>query len=57
MVLVPFHLARREIGREVAHPDRNVDNIRHRVARIVRDYVMLDRRESPQYFPEIQRNQ
>jgi len=27
--------------------------LRHRVARVVRDYGMLDRRESPQYYREI----
>jgi heme-degrading monooxygenase HmoA len=29
--------------------------VRHRVVRIVRDYGMFDRRESPQYYPEIAR--
>jgi heme-degrading monooxygenase HmoA len=28
--------------------------VRHRVVRVVRDYGMFDRRESPQFFPEIQ---
>jgi hypothetical protein len=28
--------------------------LRHRVVRVVRDYGMFDRRESPQYYPEIQ---
>jgi heme-degrading monooxygenase HmoA len=28
--------------------------LRHRVMRVVRDYGMFDRRESPQYYPEIQ---
>jgi len=27
--------------------------VRHRAVRVVRDYGMFDRRESPQYFPEI----
>ena len=27
--------------------------LRHRVVRVVRDYGMFDRRESPQYYPEI----
>ena len=27
--------------------------LRHRVARVVRDYGMFDRRQSPQYYPEI----
>lgn len=27
---------------------------RHRIVRVVRDYGMFDRRESPQYYPEIQ---
>jgi hypothetical protein len=30
--------------------------VRHRVVRIVRDYGMFDRRESPQYYPDIQRD-
>jgi hypothetical protein len=32
----------------------DVGAIRHRVVRIVRDYGMFDRRESPQYYPTIQ---
>jgi heme-degrading monooxygenase HmoA len=28
--------------------------IRHRVVRIVRDYGMFDRRESPQYYPDLE---
>jgi heme-degrading monooxygenase HmoA len=28
--------------------------LRHRIVRVVRDYGMFDRRESPQYYPEIQ---
>ena len=28
--------------------------VRHRVVRVVRDYAMFDRRESPQYYPAIQ---
>jgi hypothetical protein len=31
------------------------DAVRHRVVRIVRDYGMFDRRESPQYYPDIPR--
>lgn len=27
--------------------------LRHRIVRVVRDYGMFDRRESPQYYPEI----
>lgn len=30
--------------------------VRHRVVRVVRDYSMFDRRESPQYYPNIQRS-
>jgi heme-degrading monooxygenase HmoA len=29
-------------------------SIRHRIIRIVRDYGMFDRRESPQYYPDVQ---
>jgi heme-degrading monooxygenase HmoA len=28
--------------------------LRHRIVRVVRDYGMFDRRESPQYYPDIQ---
>jgi heme-degrading monooxygenase HmoA len=30
-----------------------VKEIRHRVVRVVRDYGMFDRREAPQYYPEV----
>jgi heme-degrading monooxygenase HmoA len=30
--------------------------VRHRVVHVVRDYGMFDRRESPQYYPEIRAN-
>jgi hypothetical protein len=30
-----------------------VDGLRHRVVRVVRDYGMFDRRESPRYYPAI----
>jgi hypothetical protein len=29
--------------------------LRHRKVRVVRDYGMFDRREAPQYYPEVQR--
>jgi len=29
------------------------DQVRHRIVRVVRDYGMFDRRESPQYYPAI----
>lgn len=32
-----------------------IGTARHRVVRIVRDYGMFDRRESPQYYPAIER--
>ncbi len=31
------------------------DGLRHRQVRIVRDYGMFDRREAPQYYPEVRR--
>ncbi|HEY7578348.1 MAG TPA: antibiotic biosynthesis monooxygenase [Acetobacteraceae bacterium] len=31
------------------------DDLRHRQVRVVRDYGMFDRREAPQYYPEVQR--
>jgi heme-degrading monooxygenase HmoA len=36
------------------HPPTETGAVRHRVVRIVRDYGMFDRRESPQYYPDIQ---
>ena len=30
----------------------NIQALRHRLIRIVRDYGMFDRRESPQYYPD-----
>ncbi|MDB6103582.1 MAG: antibiotic biosynthesis monooxygenase [Gammaproteobacteria bacterium] len=33
-----------------------VKDLRHRVVRVVRDYGMFDRRESPQYYPVAQRH-
>jgi hypothetical protein len=36
-------------------PAASAGVVRHRVVRIVRDYGMFDRRESPQYYPEIAR--
>jgi heme-degrading monooxygenase HmoA len=30
--------------------------VRHRVIRLVRDYGMFDRRESPQYYPDVERS-
>jgi heme-degrading monooxygenase HmoA len=32
----------------------DIGTIRHRAVRVVRDYSMFDRRESPQYYPAIQ---
>ena len=34
-----------------AHTDTS--QLRHRIVRVVRDYGMFDRRESPQYYPAI----
>ena len=36
----------------VPKPFPGVNDIRHRVVRIVRDYGMFDRREAPQYYPD-----
>jgi hypothetical protein len=33
--------------------DAGADQLRHRIVRVVRDYGMFDRRESPQYYPTI----
>jgi heme-degrading monooxygenase HmoA len=34
---------------------KNVTEIRHRAVRVIRDYGMFDRREAPQYYPEVRR--
>jgi heme-degrading monooxygenase HmoA/pimeloyl-ACP methyl ester carboxylesterase len=33
-----------------------VKEIRHRVVRVIRDYGMFDRREAPQYYPEVKQS-
>jgi heme-degrading monooxygenase HmoA len=33
----------------------SVKSLRHRIVRIVRDYGMFDRREAPQYYPDVPR--
>lgn len=35
------------------HSPGSAEQVRHRVVRVVRDYGMFDRRESPQYFPSV----
>jgi hypothetical protein len=30
-----------------------VDSVRHRHVRVIRDYGMFDRREAPQYYPDL----
>jgi len=34
---------------------RGVKEIRHRIVRVVREYGMYDRREAPQYYPDVPR--
>jgi heme-degrading monooxygenase HmoA len=34
-------------------PNGNTERMRHREIRVVRDYGMFDRRESPQYYPDV----
>ena len=36
-------------------PFAGVARLRHRLVRIVRDYGMFDRREAPQYYPDVKR--
>jgi hypothetical protein len=38
-----------------APPDcsKYAKEIRHRAVRVIRDYGMFDRREAPQYYPEV----
>jgi len=45
---------RRSGERFESHFFTAVGSIRHRVVRVVRDYGMFDRRESPQYYPAVQ---
>jgi heme-degrading monooxygenase HmoA len=45
---------RRSAERFEPHSFTDVNAIRHRVVRIIRDYSMFDRHESPQYYPAIQ---
>jgi len=33
-----------------------VKQLRHRVVRVVRDYGMFDRREAPQYYPDVKQS-
>lgn len=45
----------RTAGQALAwEPGHVADGVRHRRARIVRDYGLLDRSEAPQYFPPVQ---
>ena len=32
------------------------DGVRRRRMRVIRDYGMFDRREAPQYYPEVKKN-
>jgi heme-degrading monooxygenase HmoA len=36
-------------------PVANAQSLRHRLVRVVRDYGMFDRREAPQFYPEVKR--
>ncbi len=47
----------RDMGAADAWRPRGVGQteLRHRTVRIVRDYGMFDRREAPQYYPEVKR--
>jgi hypothetical protein len=40
-------------GRFAPAAHAGTDQARHRIVRVVRDYGMFDRRESPQYYPAI----
>jgi heme-degrading monooxygenase HmoA len=37
------------------HPERSADGaeVRHRQVRVIRDYGMFDRREAPQFYPDV----
>jgi heme-degrading monooxygenase HmoA len=37
-------------------PLASAGSVRHRIVRVVRDYGMFDRRESPQYYPDVTRD-
>jgi hypothetical protein len=34
----------------------DASTVRHRAVRIIRDYGMFDRRETPQYYPEVEQD-
>jgi hypothetical protein len=46
-------LSWRDVGAVIAPPS-HVGGMRVRAVRIIRDYGMFDRRESPQYYPPVQ---
>jgi hypothetical protein len=53
LVLLASWRDRRAAERFTPAVDADADQLRHRIVRIVRDYGMFDRRESPQYYPAI----
>ncbi len=53
LVLLASWRDRRAAERFTPAVDAGADQLRHRIVRVVRDYGMFDRRESPQYYPAI----
>jgi heme-degrading monooxygenase HmoA len=53
LVLLASWQDRRAAERFTPAVDVGADQLRHRIVRVVRDYGMFDRRESPQYYPAI----
>ncbi len=46
----------RDLAKAFAPKRSGSVDVRHRLIRVVRDYGMFDRRESPQFYPEVQRH-
>jgi heme-degrading monooxygenase HmoA len=53
LVLLASWRDRRAAERFTPAVGAGADQLRHRIVRVVRDYGMFDRRESPQYYPTI----
>ena len=53
LVLLASWRDRRAAERFTPAVGAGADQLRHRIVRVVRDYGMFDRRESPQYYPAI----
>jgi heme-degrading monooxygenase HmoA len=55
LLLVSWRIAAAAQGWHPPAPIEGVNQVRNRLVRIIRDYGMSDRREAPQFYPEIER--